>query len=215
MWYSLKNYNTIIFDVDGTLLDTSEGIISSVNYTIENMGLPDLSNEEKEAFIGPLIHNSFRNKYGLNDEDTYKAAKIFRERYSTIDLCKAKLYDGVLELLKYLKTNGYKIGVATYKREDYALKILNEFGITPFCDCIMGSDFYGKLTKHDIINNCINKIGSNRSEILMIGDTDADKIGAEKAGIDFLAVTYGFGFKISDNISNAVSCCCDIKNFLV
>jgi phosphoglycolate phosphatase len=197
-----KKYSAILFDVDGTLIDTSEGIIKSVEYTVDNLNLRPLSEEEKKSFIGPKIFDSLKNVYPeLSESEVKDAAKIFRDRYSTVDLLKAKPYDGVTELLKKLKKNNYLVGIATYKREDYALEIVKYFGIADYCDCIEGSDFDGKLTKQDIINKCIDKLNTDKSKILMVGDTDNDKIGAENAGVDFLAVTFGFGYK-PDNKSD-------------
>ena len=197
----MSKYFAILFDIDGTLLDTSEGIISSVEYTVGKLGLRLLCEEEKKSFIGPVIFNSFKRMYPkLSDAEVKEAGEMFRNRYSTVDLMKAKLYDGVIELLKKLKSNGILIGIATYKREDYALEIVKRFGIADYCDCIIGSDVDGKLTKQDIINNCIDKLKTDKSEILMIGDTDNDKIGAEKTGVDFLAVTFGFGYKPGDEL---------------
>lgn len=191
----MGKYKALLFDLDGTLLDTSEGIILSVKYAIDCMGFEHLSEDKIKSFIGPPIQNTFRSIYNLNDEDTSKIADIFRERYSTVDLLKAKLYDGVLETLAKLKKDGYYIGIATYKREDYAKKIVDYFGISQYCDVMVGSDFSGKLTKSDIINICIDKLNVSKSEILMIGDTENDKIGAENAGVNFLPVSYGFGYK--------------------
>lgn len=146
-----KKYSAILFDVDGTLLDTSEGIIKSVEYTVDNLNLRPLSEEEKKSFIGPKIFDSLKNVYPeLSESEVKDAAKIFRDRYSTVDLLKAKPYDGVTELLKKLKKNNYLVGIATYKREDYALEIVKYFEIADYCDCIEGSDFDGKLTKQEI-----------------------------------------------------------------
>lgn len=201
----MQKYKALLFDLDGTLLDTSEGITSSVKYTIDCMGFEPISDERIKSFIGPPIQNTFKKVYNLNDEDTSKTAAIFRERYSTVDLLKAKPYDGVLETLAKLKKDGYYIGVATYKREDYAKKIVDHFGISQYCDVIEGSDFDGKLSKADIINICIDKLNVSKSEILMVGDTENDKIGAENAGVDFLPVTYGFGFKKNDTMCFSIS----------
>lgn len=190
----MHKYKAILFDLDGTLLDTSEGIISSVKYAIDIMGLESLSDNRIQSFIGPPIQNTFKEVYNLCDEETSKIASIFRERYSTVDLFKAKPYDGVLETLSKLKKQGYYIGIATYKREDYAKKIVEHFGLSKYCDVIEGSDFAGKLSKSDIINRCIDKLSVEKNEILMVGDTENDRIGAEMLCVDFLPVTYGFGF---------------------
>lgn len=95
----MKKYSTIIFDVDGTLLNTSSGIISSVDYVIEKLNLPAIDQTTKESFIGPMIHSSFRRVYHLDEEKVAEAANMFRSHYSEVDLPKAELYIDVLDLL--------------------------------------------------------------------------------------------------------------------
>ncbi len=201
----MSKYDTILFDLDGTLLDTSKGILKSVDYTISKMGFTDIPLEKKKKFIGPPIQVSFQNTYNLDLKKANMAASVFRERYSTVDLFEAELYDGIIDLLNYLKLHNFKVGVATYKREDYAKRLLEKFKISKYFNCIEGSDFEGKYTKQDIINNCIKKLKNNKDEILMIGDTENDKIGADKVGIDFLAVAYGFGYN-RNNSCNIFYC---------
>lgn len=206
----MSKYQAVLFDLDGTLMDTSEGILSSVKYTIDVMGFEPIDDDYFETFIGPPIQHTLQRIYHLDDATRDKAAAVFREHYSTVDLCKAKLYDGVLETLSELKQKGIKIAVATYKREDYTTKLLDEFGISPYCDWIQGSDFAGKLTKADIIELCLQKLNVDKSKVLMVGDTEHDMIGAQNAGVDFLAVTFGFGFHDSREYGSAASCFSEI-----
>lgn len=189
-------YDTVLFDLDGTLLDTSKGILKSVDFTIAKLGYRELTVEEKRSFIGPPIQYSLQKTFNLSDEEKDFAAAVFRERYSKTDLFEAEVYEGILPLLKALKSNDFKIGIATYKREDYAKILLDKFEITKYCDCVIGSDFAGKYTKQDIINLCINNLKGSTDGVIMIGDTENDRIGAKRANVDFLAVTYGFGYKV-------------------
>ncbi len=198
---NMCKYKAVVFDLDGTLLDTSAGIIKSVDYTIKKMGLSDLSPIRKRSFIGPPIQNSFRETYSLDDEATALAAGIFRKQYSEVDLFEAQPYEGILDLLDLLRRNQIKIGVATYKREDYALKILEHFGISDYCDSMRGSDFEGKYTKQVIIELCIDDLNVSKQEVLMVGDTENDRIGAERAGVDFLGVGYGFGYTLAQGVN--------------
>ena len=131
-----------------------------------------------------------------------------------MDLCKAKLYDGVLETLSKLKQRGVKVAVATYKREDYAAKILDVFRITPYCDWIQGSDFAGKLSKADIIELCLQKLNVDKSKVLMVGDTEHDMIGAQNAGVNFLAVSFGFGFNDVSIVTSCISSFPEVMLFL-
>ena len=193
-------FNSVIFDVDGTLLDGTEGIINSVKYTIKQLDLPELSNEELISFVGPPIQNSVKQKYGLNDEEAQTFANIFRKKYADGDVLLAEVYDGIYELLDYLKANNHKLGVATYKREDYAINLMKHFKFDKYFDSICGADNENKLTKFDILVNCKNAISSDNSEMIMIGDSFHDAEAAEKLGVKFIGVTYGFGFKLKKDV---------------
>ena len=102
------------------------------------------------------------------------------------------------------RKKGVVLGVATYKREDYALKLLDYFGFLKFFDVIHGSDLSGKQAKQDIILKCIDEVGSNNPDrISLVGDTESDAVGAFSSGIHFIGVTYGFGYKKGESIENA------------
>ena len=192
-----RSYSTVIFDLDGTLLDTSEGILASVSYTIEKEGLPRLSEAEMLSFIGPPSQESFRRIYDLDESRALELATIFRNRYKEPpDLIKAKPYEGIFELCASLKSTGCRLAVATYKREDYARTLLCHFGFDKYFDFMYGSDFENKLKKLDIIEKCLVDCEvSDRAEAVMIGDSHHDALGAKSVGVDFLGVTYGFGFR--------------------
>ncbi|WP_018212324.1 HAD hydrolase-like protein [Desulfitobacterium hafniense] len=192
----MRKYEAVIFDLDGTLMDTSIGVIKSVEYVITQLGLPPLSMEEMRSFIGPPIQVSFRTKYDLDDNTTAQAASFFRNAYKDLFLFDAEVYPGIFPLLEALQTSGIRTAVATYKREDYTLKLLHQFGLCQLFDFIKGSDFEGKLTKTDIVKECVRRIGTgNLSQAVLIGDTFHDANGAKECNIDFLGVTFGFGFK--------------------
>lgn len=185
----------VIFDLDGTLLDTSEGIKASVKYVIEKYNLPLPTETILNSFIGPPIQASFKHLYNLSDEKSTALAALFREQYKSADLFKAKPYDNVFEVLRYLRSNGVKTAVATYKREDYTKLLLDHFGLSKYFDIICGSDFEGKLQKKDIILNAVNKSRFSINDTIMVGDTILDAEGASIIGMDFIAALYGFGFK--------------------
>lgn len=189
-------YRLVIFDLDGTLLDTTEGILASVKHTISHFNLPVLSQEVLTSFIGPPIQDSFAKYYGLSGDRLQEIATIFRNDYSSNNLMKAKPYDGIYQLLQLLSDNGIKIAVATYKREDYAVPLMNYFGFNQYTEIMYGGDHENKLKKKDIIKKCINTANiSDMSAVVMVGDTLHDAMGAQEIGLDFIAVTYGFGFK--------------------
>ena len=201
-----KRYKVAIYDLDGTLLNTAEGIISSVKYTINKFGFQELDDSQIKTFIGPPIQESFAKSYHLEGKILQDIATVFRERYKNVDVLKAVPYDGIYESLKDLKSKGLKLAVATYKREDYALKILKAFGLDTYFDVMHGADHDNVLTKSDIVERCIEEIGlKDKREIVLVGDTISDEKGALKVGIDFIGVTYGFGYLDSQARENSVA----------
>ncbi len=191
----MRKYDLALFDVDGTILDTSEGILRSTRYAIEAMGLPMPTEAELLRFIGPPAQTVFREFFGLSAEDAKEAANLFRGRYTTEDLLLAKPYPGIYDVFEKLRENGAATAIATYKRRDYAGRVVLAFGFGEYTDNIHGSDFEMKLTKKDIIETCILESGvTDRGRIVMIGDTLHDQKGALEAGVDFIGVTFGFGF---------------------
>lgn len=194
----------VIFDLDGTLLDTREGIIESVKYAAKVLGYKELPYKELLAFIGPPIQQSFMAHYGCDKETAQKAADIFRDYYKTVALLKAVPYEGIYELCNELKRRGIKMSVATYKREDYALTLLRHFHFDDYCDPMHGADGENKRKKKDIVQMCMDEMGAEPENTVLIGDTDHDETGAEDAGIGFIAVTYGFGFHNAEEVGKCI-----------
>ena len=185
-----------IFDLDGTLLDTSGGILASVSHVIEQNHLKELSSEDLLSFIGPPIQESFKKAYGIDDKKAQLYGEQFRDRYKDHDLLIAKPYNGIYTLMDGLKEKGIETAVATYKREDYAITILKHFGFDRYANLMHGADNYNKLKKKDIILKCIEESERNDYErIVYVGDTQSDLNAAKELGIKFVGVNYGFGFK--------------------
>ena len=190
-----RRYEAVLFDVDGTLLDTSEGIVKSVKETIEHFGLPCTPDEDLLKFIGPPIEWSFEGRCGVTGDKLKEVCGFFRDRYSNHNLLLAKPYDGIMDLLEYLKNKNIPIGIATYKKQDYAEKLLLATGFGNYTSHIFGSDYEGKLLKKDIIKLCIDSLGvDDASKVLMVGDSNHDANGAKLAGSPFCGVSFGFGF---------------------
>lgn len=190
----------VIFDLDGTLLNTTEGVIESVKYTARSLGYPMLSSKKFLKFIGPPIQQSFMTYYGADRDRAQVAADTFRKYYKDTALLKAVPYEGIYELCEILQKNHIKMAVATYKREDYALTLLKHFHFQEYCNPVHGADNHNKLKKEDIIEICIEEMGGKKGETVLIGDTLNDAMAAEKAGILFIAVTYGFGLKSLEDV---------------
>lgn len=216
MWLQDNHIKAVLFDVDGTLLDTGEGIMHSIRYTLEKFGLSIPSADDLRKYVGPSPYESLQKYAGLSGDDARIGANIFREFYKNEALYEAKIYDGILPLLERLIHNGYKLGVATNKREDYALDILQHFEITDYCDVIHGADYDYKLTKADIINRCCAELGVEKEYTLYVGDTEIDAQGAATAGINFCAVLWGYGFKKGDiQRDYPIFHVCDTPNALI
>lgn len=193
-------FNSVIFDVDGTLLDATEGILKSVSSSIEYFNLPPLPKETLLQFVGPPVLSSAMRFFQLSETQAQKFTDYFRTRYAAGDVFLAKPYPDIFKLLDILKSKGLKLGVATYKRQDYALELMKHFGFDKYMSAICGADNDNKLTKTDIVNLCIEKLGAAKDSTVLIGDSVHDATGAQNAGISFIGVTYGFGFKSKDEI---------------
>jgi phosphoglycolate phosphatase len=199
----MKKYKLIIFDVDGTLLDTREGVLDSVRDVVKKYNMEELPLDTLRTFIGPPIQNSLEKHYGVTGDKLQEMTDYFRDRYKSNNLFKAVPYDGIFDVMKLLRDRGIKIAVATYKREDYALSLLKHFGFDQYADVMHGADNENKLKKSDIIRLCISEMEcAELDEVLMVGDTDNDAAGADKIGVDFLGVGFGFGYRPGDMIED-------------
>ena len=199
----MNKYDLVIFDLDGTLLDTTEGVLQAVKYTINEMGYKMLNDDELASFIGPPIQNSFADAYNLKGEILQTIATTFRNRYKDFELFKAKPYEGIYYLFSELMNKKIKTAVATYKREDYAISLLQKFNFQNYTNIMYGADHENKLSKKDIIKKCIDTAQvTDMGKVVMLGDTVHDALGAKQMGIDFIGVTYGFGFKNEKDFIN-------------
>lgn len=210
-------YKLVIFDLDGTLMDTSSGILLAVRDAIKEHGMPELSEDQIRTFIGPPIQWSFEARYGISKEQAQSMADTFRSLYSTKHLLGAVPYPGIYDLLGAINERGLKSAIATYKREDYALRLLKYYHFDDYTDIMYGGDNDGMLKKSDIIQKCIDMAGvSNLKEVVMVGDTLHDANGAKELGVDFIGVSFGFGFHGEDanGITNMAHTPVEILNFI-
>lgn len=185
---------TILFDLDGTLVNTEEGVAKSLRYASEKYGIPEPDNAMIRRFIGPLLADSFQKEYGLSEEEAKEADLVFRERYETIGLFECELFPGVEESLKSLKEKGYRISVASSKEEVPCRRILERLGIAKYFDLICGARLKEDIgTKVEVLKDALKRLGiSDKKEVVLIGDSRYDARGAREAGIDCIGVSYGF-----------------------
>ena len=182
----------IFFDLDGTLTDSGEGIINCATLALEHFGLPVPSREEMGVFVGPPLDQTFL-KFGVPADKTDEAIKVFRSRYLVVGKFENTPYPGIREVLDTLKKQGYRLFVATSKPETTAVEILNKFDLAQYFECICGATFdSGRVHKADVIAYLLEKIGTPE-DIVMVGDTEFDVLGAAVHGIKTIGVSWGYG----------------------
>ncbi len=186
----------ILFDLDGTLTESGEGIIKSVQYALEKMGKPETDTAKLRVFIGPPLIEQFMEYSGMSRNEAEKALLYYRERYEAIGIFENRPYPGIEEMLKILKEKGYILSVASSKPEFYVIKILEHFHIRNYFDEVVGATMDEKRTdKAAVIAEAWNrlKLSKNRKNVFMVGDKEHDIIGARKNQIPCIAVSYGYG----------------------
>ncbi len=210
-------YKAVIFDVDGTLLDSSEGIIDSVKYTIAKHGLRKLNPQELIEFAGfSPLKGAFMHFCNIDENLAQQCCETYREYYKKGAFYLSQPYDNIYKLLENLKEKNILLGVATYKREDNARDLMKHLEFDKYFDSICGADNENKLTKTDILKKCLKELSCENQPAVLIGDSCHDGRAANEAGIDFIGVTYGFGFKTKDEIKefNPVLCAENINDIV-
>lgn len=183
---------SIFFDLDGTLTDSGEGIINCAAVTLEHFGIPVPSREEIRVIVGPPLRESFL-KFGVSADQLPEAISVYRSRYNTIGKFENFPYPGIPELLAKLKAQGCKLYVATSKPETTSVEILEHFGLASFFEIIAGAAADGlRDTKSQVIAYLLEQTG-DLDEIIMVGDTVFDVIGAAAHNIPTIGVSWGYG----------------------
>ena len=187
-------YQYILFDLDGTIINSAEGIINCVRYALEDFGITEEDDEKLKAFIGPPLVDSFQEFYHFSEEDAKKATEKYRERYRDKGIFEIEMYDGIEEVFRILKERKKTIALATSKPEVFATRIMEKLGLISYIDVITGSEFDGRRDKkEDVLEEVFLRLGNPKpEEVLMIGDRKFDIIGAKAWGVDSVGVTYGF-----------------------
>lgn len=191
----MLHFSHIIFDIDGTLTDNTEGYINSMKYALDRMDIKDYNKDTLASHIGPPIQWIFSASFGMNEQDTNIAVKFFREYYNENGWQENIPYKGIIEMMAELYAQGKKMYVATSKVEKFALKIIQHFGMDKYIIQTKGDDYGdGKITKTKVITDLMEMQHLMPSEeIVMVGDTIYDIEGGKKNGISTIAVGYGFG----------------------
>lgn len=185
-------YKYLLFDLDGTLVDTAEGVLKSAQYALKAFGI-DVELNELTDFFGPPLTYSFTKLFRLSDSDAEKAIKIYLERYQKFGFQESCVFPEIPQLLNKLKYAGYKIGVATSKFEEHAIEMLKHHGIHEYFDYITGANLDETISKkHEVIEESLKRFHiADKCSVLMIGDMKYDIEGAKKVGIDSFGIYTG------------------------
>ena len=143
----------ILFDLDGTLIDSSEGITKSAQYALAHYGIEETDLKKLYFFIGPPLSVTFQTHYGFSEKKAYEAVQVYRERYNKIGIFECSLFPGVETCIRKLKESGYMIGMASSKPEESCKRILDHFGILDLFDDVVGATFDGRIDKKEEVLN--------------------------------------------------------------
>lgn len=186
----------ILFDLDGTLTDSREGILNCVKYALEAFGKEIPSEEKLLQFIGPPLVEGFQRITGMTKDEAVLATAKYRERFGTVGLFENRVYDGIDTVLEKLKEKGYVLAVATSKPEEYSVRILEHFHLAAYFTAIVGSTFdESRSRKADVIQEALRRLGiaeDAKKDVIMVGDRKHDILGAQECGLTSLGVYYGF-----------------------
>lgn len=187
----MKKY--FLFDLDGTIADTGEGITKSVQYALDYYGIYNEPEESLKRFVGPPLHKSFEMFFGFSPSQAMEAVEKYRERYREKGVYESPLYPGMKGLLEELSRKA-TLCIATSKPEHFANKILELRDVKKYFTVIVGANMDGTRTdKAEVISEVLNRLKNPPlSHVVMIGDREHDIIGASTCGLESVGVKYGF-----------------------
>lgn len=193
----MLQYETVLLDLDGTLVDSAPGIVSSIAHTLKEIGQPVPPMKELLRWVGPPLTQSFADRAGLSPADVERALKIYRAHYLDVGAYDSKLFDGMADLLLGLKSAGATVALATSKPLTPASVMLHHFTLTHYFDVVAAAaDDESRGRKDQVIEDALTELqakGHSTSSIIMVGDRIHDVEGAEVHGIDTIMVRWGYG----------------------
>lgn len=183
-----------LFDLDGTLTDSGEGVMKSVRYALDRMGFPNEPDSALRRFIGPPLHDSFIDFYGFSREKAFEAVETMRERYRTKGVYENTMFPGMQAMLEKLCKAGAKLCVATSKPLYFTEIILRQHGVDKWFTHVVGANLDGSMTdKTEVVREVLRRIeGDGGGQAYMIGDRKFDMIGAKNCGIPGIGVYFGY-----------------------
>lgn len=187
-------YTTILFDMDGTVMETGPGVLNGIKYALKTLHCPFPAVPER-LFLGPPLDFSFREYCQLPEEQIPEAIRLYRVYYAEKGIFECRPYPGITELLVHLRAKGARLLVASSKPELYIREILERFGLLQLFDFIGGADLEGKRGgKNEIIAYTLSSGGvADVNKALMVGDRKYDILGAKRFGLASCGVLFGYG----------------------
>lgn len=204
---------TVLFDLDGTIIDSFQGITKCVQYALRSQDIEVESRDELRDYIGPPLKYSFRKHYDFDDAVIEELIRKYRERFDQVGIFENELYPGVEDALRALKGRGYRIALASSKPEDACERILNRYGLLRYFDEVVGASADGRIfTKESVLTEVLRRMElAGPKEAVLIGDTIFDVEGARQVGMDCIAVSYGFGRREDLEQAGAACVCEDLE----
>ncbi len=203
----MKAYEAIVFDLDGTLLNTLDDLCDSVNFALEKKGYPKRSLDEVRSFVGNGVEKLMMRSVPDNtsNEDALSALEIFKKHYKDNSKNKTRPYDGIMELLKELKDKGFKMAIVSNKFND-AVKELNIEFFSGYIEFAYGEcETIRKKPNPDAVFKALEDLGVSQSQAVYVGDSDVDIMTAQNSGLDCISVSWGFRTRQELEMSGAVS----------
>ena len=189
-------YKSVIFDFDGTICDTGEGIKKSAKYALDAFNIPSDDWQTLDCFIGPPLLVTFQEQFNQSAADADLLVQKFRERYTNTGIYECELYNGIKQLLINLKVDGIKIGIASSKPQVFVETLLNKFAIAKYFDSVCATSFAADCeSKQNIIARCLKELETEPKDALMVGDRFYDIDGAKADMVDGAGALWGYGSK--------------------
>ena len=191
----MKKYDTVFFDLDGTLTESGSGIMNGVVYALRSVGIEEDNKENLRSFIGPPLIQRFMELYGVDRRTAQKLQSTYRRYYTEKGVYENYVYEGVPAMLDRLRKAGKKLVITTSKPTVYVDIVLDRFDLRKYFDFIASADLeIGRSTKTQVLEYALSSLDiTDRSSVVLVGDRMYDAEGARDVGIDCMGVLYGYG----------------------
>ncbi len=195
----MKKYKYLMFDLDGTITESGPGIMNAAAIALKHFGIEEKDPERLSLFVGPPLDVSFMGRYGMSEEDSLEAIRVFREYYNVTGIFENSVYSGIVPMLKDLRERGYITAIASSKPQVMVKIVLDHFGITDLFDTFVGCELDGRRSKKsEVIEEVLRQFQAmdpdySKDKVIMVGDRCYDIIGAHEQSLPCIGVSYGYG----------------------